>query len=109
MLYSVVVELCCFVPVLDACEVVDYCVPVIDGCVALPQPADSGQFVFVSVSTKENNDVTFRDHQVQSGNQEPAGGVKHCLRQRRVCESTCISVCVGDVCVSVCLTGRGAP
>lgn len=105
MLHSVVVELCCCVPVLDACEVVDCCVPVIDGCVALPQPANSGQFVFVSVGTKENNDVTFRDHQVQSGNQEAAGGVKHCLRR----ELTCISVCVGDVCVSVCLTGRGAP
>lgn len=100
----------------DGCVVVEGCVPVVDGCVALPQPADSGQFVFVSVGTKENDDVTFRDHQVQSGNQEPAGVDKHCLREHSVCESACVSVCVCrlcqcacSVCVSVCLTGRGSP
>lgn len=75
-------------------------VPVVDGCVALPQPADSGQFVFVSIGTKENYDVILRDHQVQSGNQEPAGGDTRCLREHSACESTCVSVCV--LCVPVC-------
>lgn len=92
----------------DGCVVLCSCVPVVDGCVALPQPTDSGQFVFVSVSTKENDDVIFRDHQVQSGNHEPAGGDRDCVSERSLTHCVRESVYV-EVCVSVCLTGRGAP
>lgn len=57
----------------------------VDGCVALLQPADPWQLVFVSVRAKENDDVIFRDHQVQSGNHKPAGGGTRCLRKKTVC------------------------
>lgn len=48
--------------------------PPVDGGVTLPEPADSGDFVFLTPSTEIHNHVVFCDHQFQSPDHVPAPG-----------------------------------